>query len=82
MRQAVFTLVTRGQNIFSEPNCGILDVSPENDCASPNVKTPHALRAVQINGCCVTGEVNECDIPAQVNRQVHGGASFVNGKCI
>ncbi len=44
--EAVFTLVTRGQFLTSaskiniEPNGDIFDVSPENDRASPNVKTP------------------------------------------
>ena len=43
----VFTLVTRGRafdvsvkNLALNPMVGIFDVSPENDCASPNVKTP------------------------------------------
>ncbi len=47
-REAVFTLVTRSRvfdvgvkNLFDiEPNGGIFDVSPKNDRASPNVKTP------------------------------------------
>ncbi len=45
-RKAVFTLVTLGRfmtsasKFYIEPCGGIFDVSPENDCASPNVKTP------------------------------------------
>ncbi len=43
--QVVFTLVTRGSFLTSasnfniEPNGEIFDVSPENDRASPNMKT-------------------------------------------
>ena len=44
--KVVFTLVTRGHFLTSaskfniEPNGRIFDVSPENDCTSPNVKIP------------------------------------------
>ncbi len=46
--ERVFTLVTRGRFLTSaskfnvEPNGKIFDVSPENDHASLNVKTPEA----------------------------------------
>ncbi len=46
MRQAVFTLVTRGRfldvgvKFDIEPNGGIFDVNPKNVRASPNVKSP------------------------------------------
>ncbi len=52
VRQAVFTLVTRGRSLTSaskfsiEPNGGIFDVSLENDHASPDEKSPSSVESV------------------------------------
>ncbi len=46
---AVFTLVTRGLYLTSaskfniDPNDEFFDANPQNDCASPRVKTPTGL---------------------------------------
>ncbi len=47
--QGVFTYVTRGRCLTSaskfdiKPSGGVFDVSPENDCSSPSMKTPQVI---------------------------------------
>ncbi len=57
MCQGVFTLVTRGRFFLTsasklnmEPNGEIFDVSPENDRASPNVKTISSIGPIASQG--------------------------------
>ncbi len=51
MRQVIFTLVTHGRvfdvGVNIEPNGGTFDASPQNDRASPSVKTPPRVESLR-----------------------------------